>query len=133
MAYIQNMNQEPLNNFFGKDTKRIFEAAEQVKCDWLYPYGGCYNAYQVFRAIEPVECGVLPAYKAFLAEHPEEALKVEASREAWRAKNAKAFRRIYGIAKRHHCYLKWHGRGAVSCGDQWTIYKGGHAVARLLC
>ena len=71
--------------------------------------------------------------KKWYDEHPEEAKKEQASRKKWEKDRDKQFYIIYGIAKRHGLYLKWHGNDAPRCGDMWDIYKGAKLIGKIYC
>ncbi|MCI8396766.1 MAG: hypothetical protein HFJ52_03705 [Clostridia bacterium] len=132
-----------LESLFGKDAKPFSDACRKVMHDWLYPYDGCYSANhplasELRRILSvPEGSNFITEYKAFLAkwyeENPDEKEKEERSRKEWEAQRDKQFRIIYGIARRHGFYLKWHGNSNPCCGDQWEIYRKHERIARICC
>ena len=132
-----------LESLFGKDAARLSKACYNALHNSLHPYNGCYRANRpsLFQMrndlVVPEESTLISEYKRFLerwyAEHPEEAEKERLSRESWEMYRDKQFRIIYGIAKRHGFFLKWHGNGNPCCPDQWDVYKEHQQVARICC
>lgn len=132
-----------LDSLFGKDAKHLSNACRMVMHNWLYPYEGCYRANhpklsELRKTLSiPDGSNFITEYKAFLAKwyekHPDEKAKEEQSLKEWEARRDKQFRIIYGIARRHGFYLKWHGNANPCCGDQWEIYKEHERIARICC
>ena len=132
-----------LESFFGKDAEHISNACRKVMHDWLYPYDGCYYAnhpkiFELSKILSiPDGSNFITEYKAFLEKwyekNPDEKAKEEQSRKDWEERRDKQFRIIYGIARRHGLYLKWHGNSNPCCGDQWEIYKKNKQIARICC
>ena len=133
--------QERLNptELFGNDATKLFEACKIVMENWLHPYADCYRANYPNMSEIRKEVGTdnfAAKFKAFMkqwyAQNPDEALKEISSRKEWEENRDKQFRIIYGIAKRHRLYLKWHGNNDVACcGDEWEIYKNNQAIGRI--
>lgn len=48
-----------------------------------------------------------------------------------RFSNEKLFKIVYGIARRHHLYLEWCGKGCACEPDRWEIYKKGKRIGRI--
>lgn len=146
MGGIMNLiNYEAINPeaLFGKDAQRMLNACDKAKRNWIHPYDGCYRAnYPGITELKKIL--VIPEgssfgteCKAFLkqwyAEHPEEEAKEKASRKEWENQRDKQFKIIFGIAKRHGLYIKWHGNSNPCCGDQWDVYKNNQRIARICC
>lgn len=132
-----------LESLFGKDAKQISDVCRNVMHNWLYPYDGCYRAdrpklSELRRSLFiPDGSNFITEYKAFLIgwyeNNPDEKAKEEQSRKEWEKRRDKQFRVIYGIARRHGLYLKWHGNSNPCCGDQWDVYKNHEQIARICC
>ena len=131
---------------FGKDAKRLLAACNIAFHNWLPSgrYEGCYCSpsrptLSDFRETFDISKGgsLIAAFKAKMAawesDNPEEVAKEQLSRKKWEDNCDKQFRIIYGIAKRHGLYIKWHGNSSPCCGDQWTIYKHNDRIARICC
>ena len=140
MDFGTSINPESL---FGKDTIRLSEACYRALHNSLHPYDGCYRAnrpslFQMRKALVVPEGSTFTAEcKRFLeqwyADHPDEAEKERLSHKNWEMHRDKQFRTIYGIAKRHGFFLKWHGTSNPCCPDQWEVYKGHQHIARICC
>ncbi len=85
-----------LEYFFGKESQKMYEACKKVKNFWLYP-----NQWYV---------------------GSDEMTDPEEAKKAWETEKKRAFNTVYGIARRHGCYMKWLGDGNPSLGDQWIIH-----------
>ena len=99
-VYVENLNDRSkpykLEYFFGKESQKMYEACKKVMNFWLYP-----NQWYV---------------------GSEEMTDPEEAKKAWEAEKKRAFNTVYGIARRHGCYMKWLGDGNPSLGDQWFIH-----------
>ena len=137
-VYVKaSKNDEPLEitDFFGRDSKKFYEAAKRVMHKQLFPFEGCYRSFERPTKIELKKTFQVPEGKSFTEmadeyyaqwyeDHPGEKEKEEKSKEEWKDEKARDFRIIYGIAKRHRYYLKWLGEDTVArCSDQWEVYK----------
>jgi hypothetical protein len=128
-------------DLFGNDADRLLAACEKAFDNALHKYKGCYRSPSRPTLTEvrlfSYESTLGVAYRAALdkwkADEPDEAAKEESSRKEWEMQRDKQFRIIYGIARRHHLHLHWHGNDSSSCPDQWTIYKNGKSIARIYC
>ena len=122
-AYITNASEISLETILGNDTERLLEACAQVTYNWLYPYEGCFRVKGLYVP------GMFPheykeALEKWYSEHPEDKARYDASRKDWEAERDRQFRIVYGIMKRHHLFILWHGSGHVCvCGDRWTIFR----------
>ena len=146
MNLDRNERLNPVSLFGEKDARKFVLACEQVMHDWLYPYEGCYRAskphYTIpeLKAQKPADMSVAQYYKQlnaqWYAEHPGEEEKEVASKKEWERKNSRAFKAIFGVAKRHGLYIKWFGDSSPCCGDQWEITKLHHhdlIIGRVSC
>ena len=130
----------PAEEIFGTEADRMHDVCEIILRNALRPYEGCLHPnYDEVKAIKAdlVASGVAnhslrDAYDIWMECHPEEAEEIKASRKAWEEERDRQFRIVYGIAKRHNVYLKWHGVSTICCcPDMWEVYKGREPVARI--
>lgn len=139
IPYIISLNSfDPIdpNLLFGKEAQKLLAACYQVLHAKLYPYEGCFHASTRPTIIDLKRLGMtgaelISAYKAEINEwkvtNPVDFAKECASRANWEENYQKQFRIIYGIARRHKCYLTCDGL------DKWTIYKNNAAIGRICC
>lgn len=134
-------------SFFGRDAQALLEA-----CKTVYEnqhgngrYKECYRSpfrptFEEIRKNYPGVRGfeLIRLRKKIVAEwedgNPCELAKEKHSYQEWQRFMDKQFRIIYGIAKRHHLHIDWHGKDSVvCCPDLWTIFKNHRDVARIHC
>ena len=125
------------SEFFGKDAMRLYNACQIVMRASFRKYEGCYFSpyrpgMRTLRATaDRTGKTLIEVNKEWEMRNPLEVEKENKSRKEWDENVARQFRVIYGIAKRHHVFLRWEGRGSVCEPDRWTIIIKNKEVARI--
>lgn len=132
-----------MSKIFGKDSEALYQACSRLMNLSLYPYKDCYRAdhptlsevrnYVVVPEGSTFGTEFKRILKKWYDEHPEEKAKEEQSRREWEEDRDRQFRIIYGIAKRHGCYISWHGNSSPRCPDRFEVYRGTERIARICC
>ncbi|MCI8621014.1 MAG: hypothetical protein HFJ50_04535 [Clostridia bacterium] len=143
ISFLPQDEQISLESLFGNETKDLSKACRKVMVNWLYPYADCYISKRptlsefLKNTTTDDRKSKIAEYRALVEqwylEHPEEREKEEESHKNWEMRRNKQFSIIYGIAKRHHLFVKWNGNGNPRCGDQWEIYRKKKRIGRICC
>ena len=131
-----------LEELFGSETQKLSKAMERVKRMWLYPYEGCYTLPRLplkdlrERAKEngtTMKEEIRKERNYFFMNNPSEKERFHNSRRAWENELDRQLGIVYGIARRHHCNMRWEGNSSPSCGDRWTVRRNGENIATICC
>lgn len=132
-----------LDNLFGKEVEKLNFSCNKIMKNWLHKYDGCYispykpKLRQVRNLPIPEGETLISEYKKLLEKwylmYPEEAKKEESSKKSWEFQHDHQFKVVFGIAARHHIYIKWCGNGNPSFGDQFDVYKNNVRIGCIHC
>lgn len=128
----------PAKKIFGKDAAK----AEEL-CKTIFHYG-LYGNRKLYKAPHPNLSELkdlstlwnMSLHDTLLRWQtinvPDELAKQQCEESANHDKIQKAFRSLYGIAKRHHVKITWHGESCVACEpDRFTVFKNGKEIAKI--
>ena len=114
--YLLNLwddkNPIPAREIFGNETKKLYDSCVVVMRSAFMAYDGCYRSplrpnFAKMKEIAAMEGKTFfEVLKEWEQKNPEEIKKEDESRKEWQDNVDKHFRIIYGIAKRHHVYLR---------------------------
>lgn len=126
-----------LKSLFGKDTTALCKEMQFIlKASLGHLYDDCYtgpylNMFE-FKRKYNLDMSAYLAYKSDYYDRNPGTKEAEiASRKARKEKLDRAFRVIYGIAKRNHVFIEWYGTGAACEPDRWTVYRNHEAVLKV--
>ena len=137
-----------LDTLFGCEVKKLNISCNTIMKNWLHEYEGCYVSpykpkFSTFKKLNISNSNdfgggsVASEYKKFLKHwylnHPEEKEKEDESKKLWESQRDHQFNVVFGIAARHHIYIKWCGKCNPSLGDQFDIYKNNVRIGCIHC
>lgn len=129
----------PAHRIFGKEADTVEKLCKIIFQYGLYGNTKCYKAphpsiTELQKLASMWNVNLIAAMRRWQEENvPQEMAKQRASEAENTANFEKALRQLYGIAKRRHIKINWHGsKGSITCQpDQFEIMRCGESIGRI--
>lgn len=128
----------PAHKIFSNEADKVAQLCQIIFHYGLYGNDKCYKAphpgiAELRKFATKWNVNLFAAMRRWQEENvPQELAKQRASEAENTANYEKALRHLYGIAKRHHLWIKWYCKGCTCCcPDQFEIMRGGKSIGRI--